>query len=46
MDLRNPQGGVPALIELVEITGRRYQLGALPRSDVTKDFANPSANRT
>jgi hypothetical protein len=46
VDLRGPRGQVSALIELVKITERCYQLGAIPKSDVTKDFANPSEGIT
>jgi hypothetical protein len=47
MDLNKlPQRQVPTLIELVKITERCYQLGAIPKSVVTKDFGNQSANRT
>jgi len=47
MDLRKlPQGSVPSLIEVFKMTERCYQLGALAKSDVTGDFANPSANHT
>jgi hypothetical protein len=40
MDLRKlPQRSVPALMELVKMIERCNQLGALPKSDVTKDLA-------
>jgi hypothetical protein len=47
MDLRKlPQRSVPALIELLKIPERCYQLGAISKSDMTKDLGNSSANRT
>jgi hypothetical protein len=47
MDLRKlPQRSVPALIELAGMIEHCYQLGALPKSDVTKDLAPiPYADR-
>ena len=47
MDLKRlPQRAVASLIELLKIPERCYQLGAISKSDVMKDLASPSANRT